>query len=242
MLITADTNIGHRAGENQDFYLAGRLSDGSCWAVLCDGMGGCADGDVASTTVCGIFSEMLSKGLPDALSDEKIRILLLDSAEKANSELFRLSAKYPVGTVIGTTLVALVARGNTGYIVHSGDSRGYLIHKKNVKQLTHDHSVVQELVDSGIITAEEAKNHPKRNVITAAVGIDNRLKISYNRFRISRDDVILLCSDGLYNVLNDDDILIHCTADNFFTSASSIVQTAYDFGSGDNITAVLIKA
>lgn len=242
MYITAYTSVGNRDGENQDFYMAGRLSDGTCWAVLCDGMGGCADGRVASTTVCSIFAEMLSSGLPDALSDGSIRSLLLETAEKANIELFHLSAKYPIGTIVGTTVVALVVRGNTGHIVHSGDSRGYLIHKKNVKQLTRDHSVVQELIDNDMITPEEAKTHPKRNVITAAVGIDNRLKLSYDRFQLSRDDVILLCSDCLYNVLSDDDILIHCAAENFFNGAASIVQAAFDFGSGDNITAVMIKA
>ena len=242
MYITADTDIGNRDGDNQDCYTAGRLSDGTCWAVLCDGMGGCADGDIASRTVCGIFSEMLSKGLPSAHSDDNIRSLLLNTSEKANTVLFSMSASYPVGTVIGTTVVALVVRGNTGHIVHSGDSRGYLVHKKSLKQLTRDHSVVQEMVDNGIITPEQAKNHPKRNVITAAVGIDNRLKITYNRFSVSPNDLILLCSDGLYSVLNDDDILLHCSSENFFTSASSIVKTAYDYGSADNITAVIIKA
>ncbi len=243
MIVTAFTDPGLRHGENQDFYLAGRLSDDTYWAVLCDGMGGGTDGGEASRIAAETFGCAVCERVPDILSDEGIKDFIIETANRCNSLIYersKNSSENPV--MMGTTIVCVIVRGGVAHIASSGDSRAYHINRSGIRQITKDHSIVQELLDCGKITAEQARNHPNKNIITSALGVDEVLRIDSYEVRLFKDDALLLCSDGLSNMLTHAEIEKIVRDEDFYACAEAMVKKSVEAGGYDNITAIVLKA
>ncbi|MDO4567298.1 MAG: Stp1/IreP family PP2C-type Ser/Thr phosphatase [Oscillospiraceae bacterium] len=239
--ISACTDSGCRHDENEDFYRAGRLADDTHWVVLCDGMGGVADGGRASAMAVQFLQKEILEKSDSLSSPEEVRDFMLEAAARANSYIYEHS-KQGEASAMGTTLVMAIVRGNLAQIVHAGDSRAYLISKTAVKRLTRDHSIVQELLDTGKITLEQAVNHPNKNIITSALGVDAETKIDYDECRLAKGEVLMLCSDGLSNMVSDEDMAQIIRENEFYESSEKLIRRAVEAGGFDNITAVLLGA
>ncbi len=243
MKITAGTDMGCKHTENQDFYRAGRLRDDAYWIVLCDGMGGVAEGGRASKMAGEYLQQEIQNQVVDLLTPESVRAFMLDVVQQCNQRIYDAGQASGSGSAtMGTTVVMAIVRDGLIQIVHAGDSRAYLIQKSGIKQLTKDHSIVQELLDSGKITAEQAINHPNKNIITSALGVDTETQIDYDEHKFAKGDVLLLCSDGLSNMVSDARLYEIITENEFYAVADKLVQSAVQAGGYDNITAVVLGA
>ena len=206
------TDKGKVRADNQDCFLLELLPEqDSLIAVLCDGMGGAKAGGVASHMSNRAFTGALYEGLRAAKGKTPdYRKLLQDACREANAVSYEYSHFSEEFRGMGTTIVGGVIKSNgSGYIINVGDSRAYLLspRKGTVRQITRDHSLVGELVEAGAITAEQARIHPKKNVITRALGSDPSVQCDYFTFSLQSGDILLLCSDGLSNIVSDLEML-----------------------------------
>jgi len=240
MILFSKTDTGRVRSSNQDAVSSG-FFEGGCWGVVCDGMGGANGGDIASTLAVETIGSTLSDFLMDDMSGNAVRQLIEDAVNNANLEIFRRSRLDPALTGMGTTVVCAVVMGDTLYIAHAGDSRAYLISKSGINQVTRDHSMVQELVDLGKLTQEEARNHPRKNIITRALGVYHEISVDHTESTLSAGDTVLLCSDGLSNCVEDDrlrEMACSIPADEL---CGAYVDEANKNGGFDNITALIIR-
>ncbi len=243
MKITAKTDIGKVRSNNQDSYAAGELPGGVAWAVVCDGMGGAAGGNVASAEAVKIISHSIDEGYRNGMRPSSIRNLLESAIVSANACLFDMSRKDETLNGMGTTCVAVLAVDSTVYISHVGDSRAYIVSDQGtLRQLTRDHSVVQDLVENGSITSDEAKNYPGKNIITRALGVEENVCVDFCEEDFPEGEILLICTDGLTNFVNDDDIVDAVSHGSFFEFAEHLVSMANANGGGDNITVVAIAS
>lgn len=239
MKIVAKTDIGLRRNSNQDSYASGELFGSVAWAVVCDGMGGVAGGSLASRIGVDIISERIKSSYREGMSLNSIRNML-DSAITAANIKIHETGKTDVGFEgMGTTVVAVIVADNVIYVAHLGDSRAYVLSDDKLIQITKDHSYVQELVDSGVITKEEAASDPRKNIITRALGVDNDVHIDFAAEDLKDNAIVILCTDGLTNFVSDETI-IEFAKDNFDDFAERLVNEANANGGGDNITVVAI--
>ena len=226
----AATDVGRARDVNED-AAAVREADDWCLAVVADGMGGHAAGDVASEAAVSAFVDHVEAGLADGGDPETV---LAAGATAANDRLRALIADDPSLEGMGTTLVAAFVRDGTATFVNVGDSRGYLVGER-FEQVTVDHSLVQELVDSGDLTAEEAADHPQRNVVSQSLGTDE--SVDPDTFTVSLDGWALVCSDGLTEEVDDDAIESVCRGtDDPETAAATLVERANENGGSDNVS------
>lgn len=207
--------------------------------AVADGMGGHKAGEIASKLA---LDALVSKLRENSHSDPAEA--LMEAFRHANTTVFSYaqqdSEKY---RGMGTTLTAALPRGNKIYIAHVGDSRVYLVRKDEIKLLTSDHSLVNEMVKSGGITIEEAENHPQRNVLTRAIGTSPTVEVDVNIEPVIKGDVILLCTDGLSNLLNLDEMKNMAGEKESLTArAEHMIEQALDRGGDDNITVILYMA
>ncbi len=240
MNIAGRTDIGCKRTENQDNFRAGRLPCGSAFAFVCDGMGGAAGGKLASEMLCNGMEECLYTKLPSALDREEIKQLLLDSVVNGNNEIYELSSRDKSKSGMGTTVVAAIIKSGILHLVNVGDSRCYLLRNGILQLLTKDHSIVQNLVDNGEVSMEQARVHPKRNLITRAVGVADTLDLDYSAYEISPGDKLLLCSDGLTNCADESAIQMILQTSPFFDITEKLIKLAKTGGGLDNITIVVI--
>ena len=206
MKIFSKTDKGKVRADNQDAYFAGRISDSTVFAVVCDGMGGANAGSVASENAVRHISEYIIKSYRNEMSADELETLVRNAVISANIELYDMSVNDPSLSGMGTTAVIALVKEDGAVIANVGDSRIYLVNEE-IRQLTRDHSVVQSLVESGKITPEDAKVHPRKNVITRAVGAEENVTPDSAVIKLSDGDSLLLCTDGLSNYLDDGDIL-----------------------------------
>lgn len=240
MKIVARTDTGLQRTNNQDYYTTCELQGGAVLAVVCDGMGGAAEGALASSTAVKIIRNRISGSYQEGMSDISIKSLLISSLENANKDLYNLSLTDSKFEGMGTTVVALIATDEFAYIAHAGDSRAYKISENNLCQLTRDHSVVQNMIENGEITVDEAINHPKKHIITRALGVDSDIKIDFCQESFENEDILILCTDGLTNFCLTEDF-VNLTSDGlYFEYADRLVNTANNNGGGDNITVVAV--
>jgi protein phosphatase len=247
--MTGLTDPGMVRGHNED---AIALYPDSGLVVLADGMGGYNAGEVAS----GIATTLLSEGVKSALeviSPEQPepmsgkpaahRILRLE-IEKTNLAIFQTAQSQPQCAGMGTTLVAALFYDNRLTVAHVGDSRLYRLRAGELALLTRDHSLLQEQIDSGLITAEEARHSHNRNLVTRAVGIDPQLDPELNDYDVLPGDLYLLCSDGLNDMVPDEDIALVLTTvgSNLPLAAQQLIQMANDNGGRDNVSVILVRA
>ncbi|MEG0545756.1 MAG: Stp1/IreP family PP2C-type Ser/Thr phosphatase [Oscillospiraceae bacterium] len=240
MKIVAKTDVGKIRENNQDSYAAGELPNGVAWAVVCDGMGGVAGGNVASSTAVKVISEQITSAYRFGMSAKSIKNMLISAITAANISVFDISKANEELDGMGTTVVCAIVTGGAAYIAHAGDSRAYLLSKGSLIQLTRDHSMVQDLVEDGKITEDEAKFHPRKNIITRALGVDDEIRIDFSERELLLNDTLLLCTDGLTNFVENDEIC-QLTNDNmYYEFADRLVSRANKNGGGDNITVVAI--
>ncbi len=240
MKISAKSDVGVVRQNNQDYYLAGEFSDGTVWALVCDGMGGANGGNIASETAAKTVSDKLSFGYHEAMNDNSIKHLIVSAIEAANATVFSRSLNDSSLKGMGTTIVLIIIKSDTLYLAHVGDSRIYLITRDSINRLTTDHSVVQLMLDRGEITAEEAKDHPQKNVITRALGVDDSIRIDYSQEIYNEGDIVLLCSDGLTNFVDESTIFDLCNTCDSYELADILVAKANENGGGDNVTVVTV--
>lgn len=231
-MITALSNIGGREN-NEDSYITKDLNGVHLIAVA-DGMGGHAAGEMASRLAIieleAVVEELLAKGTaPDEI--------LKKGYAKVNHEIRDLSKHDLKYQGMGTTLVSALVFDHEAIFANLGDSRGYLI-RDDIKQITKDHSLVQELVDNGVITPVEAFGHPRKNILTKALGLEDEAEPDIYRCELDEGDVLMLCSDGLSDSLGDEEIKeIFEKKIDLDNAAEKLIETA--LGSKDNITFIL---
>jgi protein phosphatase len=208
-------------------------------AVLADGMGGLNAGEIASEQAAGAIIDHLRAA--ETADSDSVRAAIA----AANRLVFDLSQRDPKLSSMGTTVVVWAAVGDDGFVLgHVGDSRAYRINQAGLEPLTRDHSVVQTMVDQGFITADEARTAPNRNVITRAVGLEAEVKVEVVELQRAADDVFLLCSDGLTDMVEVEALTELCRGANgegLSELAGRLVQAANDAGGVDNITVVLVS-
>ncbi len=240
MKIAKLSDIGKTRTMNQDACASGEFPDGTVWAVVCDGMGGAASGDVASTTAVRIISEKITSSYREGMGSNSVRSLLFSAIEAANSVVYDMSKSNFEFFGMGTTVVAAVISNKTVCIAHVGDSRAYRISEDSMTQLTRDHSMVQAMVDQGQITSLEAKTHPQKNVITRAVGAEPTVLIDFCEEEFDDGNVLLICTDGLTNTVEDSEIFEMSKNYDCAELSQKLIETANNNGGYDNITVVLI--
>lgn len=229
----AATHVGVVRKINEDAVAA--VPNLGLWAVA-DGMGGYEAGDFASSTVVqALQNTAYVDDLPrfvDAVED-----VLLD----ANQRIRDYAETELDGRTIGSTVVTLLIRGRLGVSLWAGDSRLYCLRGGKLLKLTDDHSHVEELVQRGLLRSEEAENHPQSNVITRAVGAQHELYLDANVFTVQFGDTFLLCSDGLYNAVNEDELVRGLALGDSEAIVDSLVATALANGARDNVSAIVVK-
>lgn len=238
------TDVGLHRDHNED-AVASDLSIGLL--VLADGMGGYKAGEVASeiavlTLTAEITEAMRSKSvprfLPGLLPEAQ---MLIDAVERANATIYQISQEQPQCAGMGTTLVVGVFTDNKLVVGHIGDSRMYRLRNLTLAQLTEDHSLLQEQLNAGLITPQQAKVSLHKNLVTRALGIDEVVELEVQEFAVEVDDIYLLCSDGLTDLV-DDEIISQILIDakgNIEHAATRLVRTANEFGGNDNISVVI---
>lgn len=243
MKIFTKTDIGLERKENQDCVWGEMLSKTACAAVLCDGMGGESEGGTASKMTVDVISKRIRENFNENMSANSIRNLLVTAAAAANSTVWDTS-RLQVHQVMGTTCVVAIVFGGMAYILNIGDSRAYHLFVDGddecIRQITKDHSRVQQLMDRGEITEEQARNHPERNKITRAVGAEENVIPDYYELPLNDGDMILMCSDGLSSYGDDMDILDICFDNRADDCCSKLVRYANGNGGKDNISVAFI--
>lgn len=241
MKLVGATDIGLQRSENQDSYRAGCCANGAVWGVVCDGMGGARGGRLASSLACAVMERVVEAGLERQSDASGEQALLSGALEQANRIVYEKACATPELEGMGTTAVCVLVHGGMAHYAHVGDSRLYLYRNGRLHRLTRDHSMVQELVEQGRLTEEEAENHPRKNLITRALGVGEELQPDFGTKEVSPRDILLLCSDGLSNCVQvgeAEHILSHTP---FFDTAQALVTQALRGGGHDNITVLLIQ-
>ena len=244
MIIANRSDIGKVRSVNEDSSWAERLNDDLALAIVADGMGGHQAGDVASQMAVDAFRELFQQDvIKHNLSLEECRMLLRQSITRANEAIFEMASRNEQYYNMGTTIVAALLSPGNAIIGHVGDSRAYRIASGRLEQLTEDHTLVNELVKSGQLNAEEAASHPRRNVLTRAVGTDAATDIDIQSVQWSDSDILLLCSDGLTNMVSEE-LLLETASDEMLAldeRAGKLVELALQAGGDDNITVILLQ-
>ena len=231
---SADTNVGMVRSVNEDSVMT--KPEIGLWAVA-DGMGGYEAGDVASNMIVSSLSEIEKYEHLDIFVDE-----IEDKIHDANNRILEYSKIMHDGRILGSTIVSLLIKGQVGICLWAGDSRLYLLRNNQLQQLSRDHSHVQELIDQGSISLEEATNHPDANVITRAVGTSNELYVDINAFNVQVGDTFLLCSDGLYNAVDESEIENQMRDHDTDNAVKQLIVKALENGAPDNVSIVIVKS
>lgn len=235
------TDKGIVRKNNQDCCYAACPDASSCFAVVCDGMGGSNAGEVASEMAVKIISERLTSSWRNNITPESVVNLLTTAITAANICVFDKSFDAPEYEGMGTTVAVVVITAGRLIAAHAGDSRVYLADKE-LRCLTKDHSLVQDMIDSGELTEEQARVHPKKNYITRALGVEEKIDIDFTECAFQPNNKILLCSDGLSNSLTPEQISgILRSGEPTEKLAAALVDAANENGGSDNITAVVIS-
>ncbi|GAB4506951.1 MAG: Stp1/IreP family PP2C-type Ser/Thr phosphatase [Sulfuricaulis sp.] len=242
LLITGLTDPGRMREQNEDNIA---MAPEAGLVVVADGMGGHQAGEVASR----LAVEVITRHIVDTLADTKeskpgLEVALVrDAIQRANQAIYAHARERPEYAGMGSTVVVTLFYDDRLCVGHVGDSRLYRFRDTILEQVTEDHSVVQELVNRGLVTAEEARQSISKNLVTRALGIDPDVEADISEHDIYDDDVYLLCSDGVNDVLADGDIEMMLTEHgrNLETTARHMVNTANDRGGPDNISVILVR-
>lgn len=218
---------------NEDSILC--LPKSHLW-VVADGMGGYEAGNIASNMVVKSLESLLpTQSLNDLVNSVEDRLI------DVNNRIQEYADIMLDGRTLGSTVVSLIIKGRVGICLWAGDSRLYRFRNKNLVQLSRDHSQVEEQIQNGVLTAEQARHHPDSNVITRAVGASEEIYIDINVFSTQLGDIFLLCSDGLYNQVEESQMAEILTSLPIDAAVETLIQQALDNGADDNVSIVLVK-
>ena len=236
------TDTGRARNNNEDSVA---VDEASHLVVLADGMGGYNAGEVASGMATSFIKTELGRWLAEAsdnASDTDVRRAMDICVDNANRAIFNAANSNPQYAGMGTTLVVGVFRDGRLLMGHVGDSRGYRLRGGRLAQITHDHSLLQEQIDSGLITAEQAAFSANKNLVTRAVGVEDTVLLETHLHDVLPGDTYLLCSDGLSDMLDDESIAQLLQSSDALTEvAAALVDAANDAGGKDNISVVLAR-
>jgi len=244
LLYAGKSDIGLKRATNQDSIL---IEGKAKFFVVADGMGGHKGGDVASQTAIETLAEFIKEG-----PKNDPEMLLTDSIAHTNKTILAKGNENPLWKGMGTTIVEFYFKSSKLFIGNVGDSRGYLVNHHNLYQLTRDHSLIQEKINYGIYTREQAKKDPQKNVLSRTVGFDKKVEPDIFHYKVQKNDIFLLCSDGLSGFVSDSDILFlinkhlpdpsSATKEDLSGAVEALVAQANAGGGDDNISVILILA
>jgi protein phosphatase len=243
MIVGAVSDIGLRRENNQDCMFASLESDFPLF-VVADGMGGHKAGDVASFMAVEGIQKYFRDNKERLVTEDGIKRVIKEAIVDVNDKIYLKSLEIPEYNGMGTTITMAYISNSKIFIGHVGDSRAYLIRDNKIKQLTEDHSYVNELIKKGTITPYEAENHPQRNMITRAVGTSIKISLDFHCISYELNDKLILCSDGLTNMVDEDTILRTIekyNSQDMRKICDDLVIQAKDNGGRDNITVVGIN-
>ncbi len=241
MKVYMKSDIGLVRETNQDACQSGKYSENSAWVVVCDGMGGANGGNIASGVAVSRISERLAASYEKIFTKESTKELLLSSIADANMEVHAMASADAKLNGMGTTVVAAIVTDGAAHIAHAGDSRAYVITDEEIRQLTTDHSMVQEMLNNGEITQEQAKLHPQKNIITRALGVDTSINIDYCEVPFSHGNLLLICTDGLTNYMDAEQIFQLSRQMSAQALTDELIAQAKNAGGGDNITVAIVE-
>ena len=234
------TDVGLRRIHNEDNFL---INDELQLFIVCDGMGGHVGGEMASAIAVHSLEEAFAtiswEGDDDTrtLATEHLRTAVRLSGRR----IFESAQKERRYRGMGTTCLAVYVLDERAYIAHVGDSRGYLIRNNQIEQLTEDHSLVNERIRAGVMTPEEAKNHKLKNIITRSLGVGEDVDVDVQDIELMKGDIILLCSDGLSNLVEASDMGLIVLEHPLQMASRKLIEMACEGGGDDNITVVLLR-
>lgn len=241
MKVGFKSDTGKRRSNNEDacFVL---LSENIY--MVADGVGGGNAGEIASRTTVSEMANYITKNpIENATNKYAIVNYFQDSIDQINKKIFEMARRYEQNKGMATTLALLYAKGGMAYIGNVGDSRVYLYRDNELVQLTEDHTYVNTLVKAGILTEEQAECHNKKNVITKAVGADTTVEPDFFQVNIMKDDVFILCTDGLYDEVSKEEMVEILNLDlSMSETCDKLIELANENGGNDNITVISLKA
>lgn len=237
------TDPGCVRTQNQDAYQLEQLNRNTLLCVVCDGMGGAKSGNVASSLAVDVFVQEVKRTWKSDMKQDELDQMLQGAVKLANFTVFDQSKQFDEFSGMGTTLVAVLVHGKNATIVNVGDSRCYGVHKDGVTLLTTDHSVVQLMIQRGELTPDQARSFPGKNLITRAIGTETVVTPDIFHKKLESNDCLLLCTDGLSNLVDEQEILFEIVhgADKQ-SGCERLLEIAKKRGAPDNVTCVLIQA
>ena len=231
---------GNVRQQNQDAYRIETFDRRSMLCVVCDGMGGAKSGNIASALAIDVFVQEVEATRTSGMTDEQIGRMLKAGVKQANFSVYDQAMQFSDFDGMGTTLVAVYIEGNRAFVVNVGDSRAYLINNNGVGRITTDHSLVQVMIQRGELTPEEARHYPGKNLITRAIGTEPVVECDLFRLQVERGDCILLCTDGLSNLVDEQEMLFEVVHGvNRQLCCQRLLEIAKSRGAPDNVTSVL---
>ena len=235
------TDVGCIRAQNQDAFLVEQLDKHTLLCVVCDGMGGAKSGNIASTLAADVFVQQVRQTWNGEYNQGDVDRMLKNAVKLANFTVYDQSQQFEEFTGMGTTLVAVLISGKWATIVNVGDSRAYFIYRVGIHQITVDHSVVQLMINRGELTPEQAKTYPGKSLITRAIGTESMIACDLFHKKVSRGDCILLCSDGLSNLMDDQEILFEVAhGQDKSKCCQRLLNIAKNRGAPDNVTSIMI--
>ena len=238
----AITDTGNVRPQNQDAYRIEQLDRSTHLLVVCDGMGGAKSGNVASSLAVDVFVQEMQYNYSSALDASAVDQVMERAAKKANFTIYDQARQFPEFAGMGTTLVAALIHGRSVTYLNVGDSRGYRITQEDIHRVTTDHSLAQLMYQRGELTAEQLRVFPGKNYITRAVGTEATVQCDIYHQELDRGDFVLLCSDGLTNLLDDQELLfevVHGVSKK--NCCQRLLNIAKNRGAPDNVTVVLAQ-
>ena len=234
------TDPGCVREQNQDSYQIEQLDKHTVLCVICDGMGGAKSGNVASSLAVDVFTQEVKRSWNPDMDRERLDQILSGAVKLANFTVYDQAQQFEEFTGMGTTLVAVLIHGKQATFVNVGDSRAYCVDRDGISQVTTDHSLVQMMISRGEITREQARNYPGKNLITRAIGTETVTVCDIFHKRMEKGDCVLLCTDGLSNMIDDQEILFEVAhGAQKDQCCQRLLEIAKRRGAPDNVTSVL---
>ena len=235
------TDPGCVRPQNQDAYAMEQLDRNTLLCVVCDGMGGAKSGNIASSLAVDVFVQEVRRSWTSSMPQEKINQMLHSAVKLANFTVYDQAQQFEEFDGMGTTLVAVLLRNRHVTVAHVGDSRAYRVNSDGIWQMTRDHSLVQMMVERGELTQEMARTYPGKNFITRAIGTEPIVICDISHLELAKGEFLLLCSDGLSNVLDEQEILFEIVHGvNHGDCCQRLLDIAKNRGAPDNVTSVLV--
>ena len=235
------TDPGCVRPQNQDTYQMEQLDRNTLLCVVCDGMGGAKSGNVASTLAVEVFVEEVRRTWVPSMDPEAAEQMLRGAVKLANFTVYDQAQEIEEFHGMGTTLVAMLISGKDVTVVNVGDSRAYRVSKDGIRRVTTDHSLVQMMVQRGELTPELARTYPGKNYITRAIGTEAIVECDVFHLTVERGDCLLMCSDGLSNMMDDQEILFEVAhGANRSNCCKRLLDIAENRGAPDNVTVVIV--